>query len=184
MKINERGYWEDICNHHTDIGLMNVLPTILQESSSIVDFGCGDGSYIKHIHSTLDIKTKAFDGNPHVNKITNGFATQLDLSQPFNLNEKFDVVMSLEVAEHIPTQYESIYINNIINHTNKYIIISWAIPYQGGKGHVNERSNTYVINTFQNKNFKHLESISNHLRNCVTNCHWFKNTLFVFENNN
>ena len=58
-----------------------------------------------------NIKIKAFDGNPNVKQITNNFAEQLDLAKPFNLDETFYVVISLEVAEHIPKEYESTYIN-------------------------------------------------------------------------
>lgn len=181
MKINEHGYWEEICNHHTDFGLMKSLIEILSDMNSVVDFGCGDATYAKNIKNILKIYVKAFDGNPNVRKITNNFASQLDLSIPFDLKEKFDAVISLEVAEHIPKKYEDIYVDNLINHTNGYIIISWAIPNQGGKGHVNEQTNEYGINKFKNKKFNYLSKVSEYLRNNIENCNWFKNTIFVFE---
>lgn len=184
MKINQKGYYEEHGDgHHTDIGLKNSLLTIMDDMESVVDFGCGDASYIKNIGSTLNIKVRAFDGNPNVVDITDGIGEQLDLSEPFTLNETFNVVMSLEVAEHIPKKYEEIYVNNLIKHTDKYLVISWAIPGQASieKGHVNEQPNEYVLNLFEGLGFTHLEEHSQYLRSSITNLNWFKNTIFVFE---
>lgn len=184
MKINKNGYWEEICNHHTDYGLLESLVSISNDMSSFVDFGCGDASYIREIlnkNPNKDLRVRAFDGNPSVSIITKGIGEQLDLSQPFNLNETFEVVISLEVAEHIPKEFEDIYIENITKHSSKYIIISWAVPGQGGKGHVNEQSNEYVLNLFKQLAYTHEEEITQYLRNSITNCSWFRNTLFVFK---
>lgn len=184
MKISETGYWEEICSHHTDEGLKKTLVEFLKDMGSIVDFGCGDASYIKHISSNLNIKVEGYDGNPNVDTISGGVAKQLDLSNPFDFKKKFDVVMSLEVAEHIPKEYENIYVNNLITHCGGYLIISWAIPGQGGKGHVNEQPNKYVLNLFKNLGFEYLEEFTECLRSNITNCIWFKNTIFIFKKQN
>ena len=55
-----------------------------------------------------------------------------------------DAVLSLEVGEHIPEDYEDIYLENLDRHADKIIILSWAVPEQGGFGHVNERDNGYI----------------------------------------
>ncbi len=47
--------------------------------------------------------------------------------QPFSrLLNKYDWIISLEVAEHIPAQFESIYIDNLVKHAKEGIILSWA----------------------------------------------------------
>lgn len=182
MKINEKGYWEEVCNHHTDQGLANAILNLVEDLDSVVDFGCGDASYVRSIKTMYPNKTiSAYDGNPNVVKITNGLGTRIDLSEKFYLGKTFDLVMSLEVAEHIPPQYESNFIQNLIVHSNSYLLISWAVPGQGGKGHVNEQPNEYVISLFENLGFEHLEEISDQLRNCISNCTWFTNTLFLFK---
>ena len=91
MKISETGYWEEICSHHTDEGLKKTLVEFLKDMGSIVDFGCGDASYIKHISSNLNIKVVGYDGNPNVDTISGGVAKQLDLSNPFDFKKKFDL---------------------------------------------------------------------------------------------
>ena len=46
------------------------------------------------------------DGNPITPKMTGGIGKVLDLSKRFDLEKKFDYVISVEVAEHIPKEYE------------------------------------------------------------------------------
>ena len=46
--------------------------------------------------------------------------------------------MSLEVGEHLPKEFEDIFINNLDNNNNYGIVLSWAIKGQGGYGHYNE----------------------------------------------
>lgn len=87
----------------------------------------------------------SYDGAPFIENITNGSVRYLDLTIPqYGLNV-YDWVMSLEVAEHIPAQYETIYLSNLIRHANEGIVLSWAPPEQIGFEHVNPKSETYVI---------------------------------------
>tara|TARA_Y100000034_G_C6794219_1_gene355829 strand:- start:294 stop:857 length:564 start_codon:yes stop_codon:yes gene_type:complete len=178
--VNDRGFWEggDV-EHKTDEGLLEALKAVVAEQETLVDFGCGDASYSKAIAET-GIKVEAYDGNPNAKEVSGGFASTLDLSEPFDLKKKFDVVMCLEVAEHLPKEYEDILIDNLLKHVNGYLIISWAIPGQGGVGHFNEQPNEYVRELFTKKGFTELVEVQQFLRNSVTWCGWFRNTTFVF----
>ena len=60
--------------------------------------------------------------------------------------EKPDWILSLEVGEHIPKEFESAFIQNLTRNAKKGIIISWAIKGQGGYGHFNEQNNKYIKN--------------------------------------
>lgn len=42
-----------------------------------------------------------------------------DLSQPMHLGKKYEWVMSLEVAEHVPKKYEANFVENLIRHACK-----------------------------------------------------------------
>jgi hypothetical protein len=50
-----------------------------------------------------------------------------------------DWIISLEVALHIPEKYEAVYLDNILRHATKRIILSWAVPGQGGISHINNK---------------------------------------------
>ena len=44
---------------------------------------------------------------------------RLDLAKEFDLGLRFDWVISLEVGEHIPEQYEGTFLENLVKHACK-----------------------------------------------------------------
>ena len=174
---------EDIYGHNEDPGLMNAIVKIIKQKkcSSIYDFGCGMGGYTKFFKKS-GLKVEGFDGNPDTEKMTAGLGKCLDLSKPFNLGQKFDYVMSLEVGEHIPKQYESQFIENIHNHNSKGVILSWAIlnPFQKGIGHVNNQDNDYIVKLFTDRGYKHDLESQSYLRENSSKA-WFPASLMTFE---
>ena len=164
--------------HKVDNGLLNNLSSIFEENSSIVDFGCGNADYIRNLISE-GFECEAYDGNPNTPEMTGDLGKVLDLSKKFDLNKKFDYVISIEVAEHIPKEYEEIYVDNLIRHTEYYLITSWAVKGQGGDGHVNEQDEDYVLNLYKEKGMVYQKEISEALRSVAT-LGWFKKTIYVF----
>jgi hypothetical protein len=164
--------------HKYDTGLNDALLHFLTEQDKIVDFGCGNADYSKNLiksGKTVD----CYDGNPHTPEMTGGLGKVLDLSEPFDLGEKYECVISLEVGEHIPKEKEQSFLDNIANHSSQCIILSWALPGQGGDGHFNEQPNEYVISEMEKRNFTHWEEASNFLRTSAK-LWWFNKTIMVF----
>jgi len=184
MKINDLGFWEttDATGHIHDRSLANALTQYLLDNGikTVVDFGCGMGDYSKAFKAA-NLAVEAFDGNPNTETLTEGIGRVLDLSKPFYLKKKFDAVLSLEVGEHIPAEFEDQFIDNITKHVKKTLIISWAIEGQGGSGHVNCKNNDYIIGQITERGFKYNEKASNDLRKAATNASWFSYTLLVFD---
>lgn len=184
MKINDLGYWEttDATGHIHDRSLANALTQYLLDNGikTVVDFGCGMGDYAKAFKAN-NLTVEAFDGNPNTETLTDGIGRVLDLSKPFYLKKKFDAVLSLEVGEHIPAEFEDVFISNITKHAKNTLIISWAIEGQGGSGHVNCKNNDYIIRQITERGFKYNEKASNNLRKAATNASWFSYTLLVFD---
>jgi len=183
QKINSRGFWEGACiNHHYDESFSKTLNTIVSNYNTYVDFGCGDAKYAKYIKENNPlIAVEAYDGNPEVELVTDGFGKVLDLSKTFDLNKKYDVVCSLEVAEHIPKEYEKIYIENLLRHCSNLLIISWAKIGQRGCGHVNEQNQDYVIDVMDEYGLTHDNELSETLQKSSTNCSWFRDSVMVFN---
>lgn len=97
-----------------------------------------------------------------------------------------DWVLSLEVAEHIPPSFEEMFLRNVVAHASKGVVISWAIPGQGGTGHVNVRSHEYVEQRFAKLGWVHDDRASSHLRAVAVSVpasgfHYFNNTMHVFR---
>jgi SAM-dependent methyltransferase len=184
MIINDLGYWEttDGTGHIHDRSLANALTQYLLEidTTTVVDFGCGLGDYARAF-KFAGLKVEAYDGNPNTEAISEGTGKVLDLSKPFYLGKKFDVVMSLEVGEHIPAEFEDQFIDNITKHAKKHLIISWAVEGQGGSGHVNCKNNDYIIEQVVDRGFKYNAEASEALRKSATNASWFSYTLLVFD---
>lgn len=180
--ISDKGYWLDntLDNHRYDEVLAPALLSFFKDKKaiSIVDFGCGHGNYTTLLDK--EIRTLGFDGNPNTKGLTNGVCNVLDLSQPVNLEEKFDWVLSLEVGEHIPKQFEDNFVNNLHNHAIKGIVVSWAVPGQGGHGHFNEQSNEYIRDRFEKLGYTSDLDAEKFLRDNSSHF-WFKNTIMVFN---
>ena len=61
-----------------------------------------------------------------------------DLTQPINLNRRFDLVVSLEVAEHLPSEAAANFVETLTKH-GSIILFSAAVPGQVGTNHQNEQ---------------------------------------------
>jgi acyl-CoA synthetase (AMP-forming)/AMP-acid ligase II len=78
-----------------------------------------------------------------INHITFG-----DVTKIIDLDEKFDLAMSLEVAEHIPESCSDILVENLCNAATKNIIFTAAGLGQGGTGHINCQEKSFWIQKF------------------------------------
>jgi SAM-dependent methyltransferase len=183
-EINSKGIWAgtDVqCQHYFDVSLGAALLHFFQAegANQVVDFGCGMGDY-QALFLQNNLYTEAFDGNPDTPFLTEGRAGVQDLSVPFELGKRFDWVMSLEVGEHLPKEFERIFVENLIRHAQHGIVLSWAIPGQGGYGHFNEQNNSYIKDLLASYGWYNDVVSENHLRE-KADIWWFKNTIMIFR---
>ena len=184
MSIHENGFWQGLeasSQHCYDSPLAGSLVNFFktEQATSVVDLGCGMGNYVKTFQEN-DINAIGFDGNPNTPELTNNLCNILDLSTPKQFDEPFDWVMSLEVGEHLPSQFEEIFIHNLHNNNKFGIVLSWAIKGQGGHGHFNEQNNDYVKSKMEQLGYINDIEQENKLRAAAT-FSWFKNTIMVFR---
>ena len=180
--ISERGYWlnEGDGKYLVDPSLAEGIKEFLKNENckSLVDLGCGSGWYTRFFNSHFPCD--GYDGHPDTFTNTNGLCSVLDLSYDQKFEKKYDWVMSLEVGEHIPEEYESVFINNLHQNNTFGIILSWAVIGQGGHGHVNCRSNEYIIRKFEDLGYIFDMDNTTQLRS-ISTLDWFRNTLMVFR---
>ena len=184
MSIHEHGYWQGVeasSQHMHDSPLGDSLTNFLKTENvnSVADFGCGMGDYVKTFKSN-NINASGFDGNPNTPELTNYLCNVLDLSVPHRFDTQFDWIMSLEVGEHLPQQFEDIFIHNLHNNNKYGIILSWAVKGQGGHGHYNEQNNDYIKSKICELGYINDVESENKLRNDST-LPWFKNTIMIFR---
>ena len=104
----------------------------------------------------------------------------LDLSIPQYGLPLYDWIVSLEVAEHIPAEYETVYLSNLIRHAKEGIILSWAVPGQDGHYHINNRPFTYVLKTMDSLGFTFSQDETMILRQSAT-LPWLRANTSVFR---
>jgi hypothetical protein len=191
MNIGETGAWQNnsleghIHSENNPFFDESLAETMLRffhknDIGSLYDFGCGGGFYTKYFRDH-NLVCYGYDGNPYTPNITNGLCEVLDLSTSVELPPQ-DLVLSLEVGEHLPPQFESTFIDNIHKHNTKIVIISWAIEGQGGWGHFNERNNSYIKQKFLDLGYFNDIDEEKVLRS-ASSLPWFKNTIMVFRKN-
>jgi hypothetical protein len=183
MRVSADGYWDgdDVNDEHCyDPSLEKWIISFLKKEGgeTLLDLGCGLATYSKSFHRA-GFKVKAYDGNPYTPELTGGFAEVMNLATPCTLPIS-DWVICLEVGEHIPKECESVIIHNMHAHAKKGIITSWAVPGQGGTGHVNCQTNEYIKSIFGSLGYTNdMDAELDARKHC--DLHWFRDTVMIFR---
>jgi SAM-dependent methyltransferase len=117
---------------------------------SVADFGCGQGAWLSVWRKTGAV-VMGVDGpyvNPEHLMIHPHEFRIADLSQRVDLGRQFDLVQSLEVAEHLPAPRAADFIEMLTAH-GRLVLFSAAVPGQGGEHHVNEQPLEYWRDKFR-----------------------------------
>jgi len=134
--------------------LVPLLMTQCEWPRSVIDVGCGEGwwavEFERHGCDVIGI-----DGIWHGDHQLGDRFIPHDLASPLpaHLQKRFDAVVCLEVAEHLPPANARRFINELCYLTEGYIIFSAAIPGQGGTGHLNEQWPDYWTRLFNDNGF-------------------------------
>lgn len=119
---------------------------------TVLDIGCGQGAWGMQFEPA---NYTGIDGDyvkPEHLLVDKSQFIAKDLSKKFNLRKKFDLVISLEVAEHLLPQDADTFIDNLCRHSD-LILFSAAIPGQGGNGHLNEQWQSWWELKFAERNY-------------------------------
>ncbi len=162
-----------------------VLPFVVEsfQPTSILDVGCGIGTWLK-VAKELGVKEViGVDGsytNRNLLKIDTDEFVEKDLRQSFELKRKFDLVLCLEVAEHLPKESAENLITSLCFHSDT-IIFSAAIPGQGGQNHINEQWPSYWADLFSKKGFHTYDLLRPVFWNNINVDFWYKQNMIVFS---
>jgi SAM-dependent methyltransferase len=120
-----------------------ILPFVLDitHPSSVVDVGCGDGSWLAVCRKLGVEEILGIDGDyidREILRIPQHQFQAANLTKPFGVGREFDLVISLEVAEHLPASAASIFVGSLTR-LGPLVLFSAAIPLQGGNHHINEQ---------------------------------------------
>lgn len=111
--------------------------------SSVIDFGCGRGTWLKAFGETGAQRLVGLDGAWNEGSLVEPGAEYhaVDLASltPADVPDgPFDLAMSVEVAEHLPQERSSAFVECLCNAADA-VLFGAAIPHQTGTQHVNLR---------------------------------------------
>lgn len=182
FSISENGVWvgsSAAAYHMHDAPFSKELVAFLSSrgARAVADFGCGLGLYVRDLRAS-GIRAGGFDGNPNTLEITEGRCQHLDLSREVDFGVYWDWVVSLEVAEHIPPEFEDKFVANLVRHTCFGLVLSWG--NQPGEGHVNVRTRSEVEDIFARHGFRSEPAAAERLRKSAR-LPWLQNTVLVLD---
>lgn len=163
--------------HMVDAKLSEYLATLFA-GKRVLEMGAGCGCYT-HRLAVAGIDITALDGTSNIAELTNGIVQEQDVTVPFMPHKIFDWVLSLEVAEHIPQQLESNFLDALTSHARSGIALSWALPGQRGDFHKNGRSNAYATAQLAKRGWRLDHNATRDLRRNVS-LFWFRSTTMLF----
>ncbi len=158
-------------NKRTDnLNSVEVIAPLLMEifkPRSVVDVGCGTGILLATLKKLGAETILGLDGewvdSSQLDILDVEFAS-INLEQPGALDARFDMAITLEVAEHISSEHAERFVE-FVTSLSDIVVFSAAIPFQGGSNHINEQWPEYWRDIFE----KHGYSVADFLRPRIWN---------------
>lgn len=136
-----------------------IVPLVLEwvQPRSVLDVGCGIGTWMNAFYKSGVEDILGVDGDYVDRQLLEKYIPlekfiSKDLEQPFDLGRKFDLVISLEVAEHLKPSSAQVLVDSLTRHGD-IVLFSAAVPGQGGQRHINEQWLSYWADKFGEKGF-------------------------------
>jgi len=174
-------YYESL-KEDSAVSARAVVPRILAlfPAATVVDVGCGSGTWAaEYLKAGCD--AVGVDG-PFVREeqlvIPRERFRRHDLTEPLQLERRFDVVNCLEVAEHLPESRADGFVGDLCA-LGDVVLFSAAVPGQGGTHHVNEQWPTYWLPKFQACGFRALDCLRPQLWGDERVAWWYVQNLFA-----
>ena len=163
-----KDFYLDLTGEESNYSAEKVLSLLLSKLppvNSVVDVGCGPGTWLTTLLKLRKQKIEilGIDG-PWVNRDLlliprdSFVAVDISLEQFPVISRKYDLAISLEVAEHLSPQEAERFIS-FLTDISDFVLFSAAIPFQGGTNHFNERWQSYWAGLFAQKDYLPLDLI-------------------------
>ena len=161
-----------------------IVPLVIEliRPQSVIDLGCGSGIWLSVFREHGIQDYFGIDGNwidKKMLEIPEEQFLSFDLKNPFQMDRQFDLVMSMEVVEHLPSQCAEIFVESLVR-LAPVILFSAAIPLQGGTDHVNEQWPEYWVRYFDEKGYVVIDCIRKKIWQNENVEWWYAQNLLIF----
>jgi hypothetical protein len=164
-----------------------IVPLVMELAPfvrSVVDIGCGTGGFLKVFEEHTIADFLGVDGDyvdTSLLRIRGDRFLAADLSRPLNLGRRFDLAMSLEVAEHLSESRARSFVEDLTR-LSDVILFSAAIPGQGGTHHVNEQWQDYWAEEFGRLGYLPFDAIRPHIWTDQSVETWYAQNTILYAN--
>ena len=163
-----------------------VVPLVFQfgDFKSVLDVGCGVGGWLKVFEELGVFDLVGVDGPWIENKKLMIHKEQIftrNLAEPLVLNRAFDLVISLEVAEHLPLEKAQIFVNNLVSHGD-VVLFSAAIPGQTGMHHLNKQWPSFWVELFDRCGFVVVDCLRREIWDNPNVAWWYAQNIMFYVN--
>ena len=161
-----------------------IVPLVLKliQPQSVVDVGCGNGSWLAVFQQHGIDDLLGVDGG-HVERedleISDRQFVTWDLTEPLRLKRSFDLALSLEVAEHLPAECSKLFVEMLVN-LAPAVLFSAAVPHQEGEHHINEQWPDYWAERFLSKGYVPIDCLRKQLWDNDEIDWWYVQNLIMF----
>lgn len=176
--------WLEPQERQNHISAQKVLRLLFDQYKpcSVLDVGCGLGTWLSvakelGVEIVYGIEGQWLDLKQL--RIETEYVIVRDLELPFDLNRSFDLVMCLEVAEHLSAAAARSFIASLIAHGD-VILFSAAIPHQGGHNHINEQLPSYWADIFAGFDFIPLDFLRGRIWDDGEILLWIRQNILLF----
>jgi hypothetical protein len=148
----------------------------------VIDFGCKHGEWLSVCR---DLGASRVLGLDQPKRIREGLLIAeeqfrvADLRQSVALDERFDLAICIEVAEHLPAQ-SALPLVRSLTEAAPVVLFSAALPDQGGHGHLNEQPRPYWNALFERFNFVPGDCVRPQIWQNPDVAWWYRQNLFLF----
>ncbi len=181
-------YDEKFYGHILDGALRSaraVVPMVLEliPAKSVVDFGCGQGAWLKAfleggVETALGLDGDYIDRDKLL--IDRGQFRAADLQRSLRLDRRFDLALCLEVAEHLPARSAPVLVESLAA-AAPVVLFSAALPKQEGTSHINEQWPAYWEGLFSRHGMRKDDVIRPLIWHDRSIEWWYRQNIYVYS---
>jgi hypothetical protein len=167
---------------HSARTVLAIILAALPEVNSAVEFGCGVGTWLSVLKEEGVGEIQGMDG-PWVEQdlleIPIDNFRQVNFESGVKLDRKYDLAISLEVAEHLSDRAAAQFVDSLTNAAD-FVLFSAAIPFQGGIGHINEQWPDYWAKLFNDRGYVALDFVRGQIWHDRQIPVWYRQNILLF----